>query len=90
MVLWFCLFHVSIIAGLFDPGVAILDVIWRMYLCSSGNIVMVRIQFVDKYYIPPINFSCPVENTHVPGVPKKTIPCLIACNVKSIKASSLK
>ena len=32
----------------------------------------------------------PLEFLHVPGVPKKTIHCLICCNVKSIKAISLK
>ena len=27
---------------------------------------------------------------YIPGIPKKTIHCLISCNVKSIKAISLK
>ena len=50
LVLWLCLFHVSIIAGVFDPGVAILDVIWRMCLCSSGNIVMVNV-LLQKLFV---------------------------------------
>ena len=31
-----------------------------------------------------ISYSAP--NTNIPGVPKKTIHCLISCNVKPIKA----
>ena len=38
----------------------------------------------------PQNVWCQLSNKiHVPGVPK-TIHCLISCNVKSIKAISLK
>jgi hypothetical protein len=31
-----------------------------------------------------------VFKIYIPGVPKKTIPSLISCNVKPIKAISLK
>ena len=39
-----------------------------------------------------LNFApnCQYFVKAIPGVPKKTIPCLISCNVKPIKAISLK
>ena len=42
----------------------------------------------DKYLITDNERSIHIAT--VPGVPKKTIHCLISCNVKSIKAISLK
>ena len=42
LVLWFSMFHVSIIAGIFDTRVEILDVIWCVCIYPCGNIVVVR------------------------------------------------
>ncbi len=44
----------------------------------------------DSLYFSFIDFIAMPEGPALPGVPKQTIPCLISCNVKPMKAISLK